>query len=383
MDRAPRLFIERNIIPHQSRKTYSTFNLNGLANLECLKLRDFDWKQNDPFVNISKLRQLKIERCRNVEMEFFQKFPNLEKFNCHATESLPLQSLSNLTNLKCLQLSGVVCESLDFLKKLRNLVSLDLTYFEYKSIANDAFKELQSLEHFEVEISKHWAQFLPNFRHLSFFGQLSELKLKFGDSMNANYLFTYKTQTLFGSFYNFASLKKLTIRGDDFVECVQIDEQVFGYFPNLLFLELVRIDKFEITAQTFSKNRYLKKLIIEFCNFKDLPGFIFTNLRNLTMLSLRHNHLETLDENTFDGLCNLRDLNLIWNVLIEFDINCLSKMPNLKRLLLGLMKSESKITIDIVESRFPNILNIECDYDYEYYSTGAVMHMNSYDFFEC
>jgi hypothetical protein len=64
---------------------YVDLNLSGIPTLECLELNCFyiDLKQSDPFENVSKLRHLELNNCsiHNVEIDFFEKFPILEKFS--------------------------------------------------------------------------------------------------------------------------------------------------------------------------------------------------------------------------------------------------------------------------------------------------------------
>jgi Leucine-rich repeat (LRR) protein len=70
-------------------------------------------------------------------------------------------------------------------------------------------------------------------------------------------------------------------------------------------------------------------------------------------MSLCYNRLRTLNEWSFNGLDNLNELNLSGNLLREFDVSLLSKMPKLKRL-----KLSNRLKNDLMKTQLHN-LNID------------------------
>jgi hypothetical protein len=238
-------------------------------------------------------------------------------------------------------------ESFDFLKQMPNLLSLELTCVNIKTPEEDAFKELKNLQSlFLSSIERDyvsWPKYLPNLVSLFKFEQLCELELDMADKVTK--IDGCNQQSLH-------SLKKLKIGN-----ACHIDEEFLGYFPNLLYFELFSSQIFEITEGTFSKNRNLKKLVLVFClknNF--LPENIFKNLSNLTDLYICES-LSTLNENSFNGLENLRNFRLFSQNLIDFNMNILTRMPKLEELVLN--EGIRGFDKDLVKIIFPNIIKIE------------------------
>jgi Leucine-rich repeat (LRR) protein len=381
-------------------------SFNGSSNLECLKLDNIhiDLAKSDPFVNMTKLRQItmSLSTMENVELDFFQKFPNLEKLDLYYT-SIPFSAehLTNLINLKFLSLIGNCCSELDSLKEISNLVILE---FDFKTACPiEEFKCLKQLEHLRIHAKPGlWMRHLKKLKslalyelssdkilnvdhHYSFMTSLCKLEII---SSNCEHFIQRATFTGLKQL-NVLSLKNITIADEDglfedlenltelnlsmsnrteltiksnlfkslrklrkltIYRVAKIETNFLEYSSNLSELKIGYVfQSFEITERTFSKQRDLKVLEICVARISSLPANVFVNLSNLTRLSFFGNCLRTLNENSFNGLDNVRELKIN-----PFNTNILSKMPKLKILCVNekidsddLLKTQYEIDIKL------------------------------------
>jgi hypothetical protein len=173
---------------------WNHYELN-MPNLQCLQIKwnRLDLNSFNPFVNLKNLRQLTFDYCEivNAPLDFFKKFPNLEKFHYKVRRPLdntpllfPINSISSLQNLKVLILDKLyydnsmldVNQNLDFLKDMTNLVVIRFVGIHlYFLIAENTFSKLNNLEHLQVRAKKgEWMRHLGNLKSLDFCDSDSE-----------------------------------------------------------------------------------------------------------------------------------------------------------------------------------------------------------------
>jgi hypothetical protein len=348
-------------------------------------------------------------------MDFFQKFPNLEEYsNSSYSDCFGLNYISNLKNLRLLQLSGFESgirnfsrnPSLDFLNDFSNLVTLGLDLALDFSFAEDIFASLKALEHLKIKAKQgNWMSHLTynlksldlhtddcDFASINRFTQLTKLRLQFKHDLNVLRMGAFKSlinlkcldlnfwiseieanafegleslteleMKISGNevlpksnlFNSLSGLKKLLIRGRQ----VDMDANFLDKLPNLISLQLFNFTRFQMTEKTFSKQRNLNTLLILNCQIETLPDNVFLNLRNLTKLYMDEISLTTLNENALNGLDNLKFLKInADDAFREVKMNLLTKLPHLKYLVLP-----ERFVTDSLRNQFRN-LNVDVSF---------------------
>ncbi|XP_041752880.2 carboxypeptidase N subunit 2 [Coregonus clupeaformis] len=123
------------------------------------------------------------------------------------------------------------------------------------------------------------------------------------------------------------------------------------FFNNLLrdvstmaFDRLTGLEELEISGNswldclnpgTFSKQRNLTKLLLNFNRFKSLSDGLFSSLQKLRTLQLKGNIISHLPRQLFQNLLSIRALDLSLNMLTGVDEELLSGMSQLESLKLG------------------------------------------------
>lgn len=387
--------------------------MSGLENLEHLRLEDFVIDLNssagggDLLVNVSKLVSFRLDNCEmKMRPDFFHQFVNLEILQISDSNFplLRLDHLSHLTKLRYLNLRIIDLadpnRKLTFLRNLTNLVVLRIDLgWEFDTIEDDTFKELKNLEVLEIRVAKlgNWLKYLGNLRELRLLDSVNDQEENVlgrieEDLPQLEKLEVEKRIRMLknGSFKGFKSLKSLglsihdidetvTVEGLD--ELVELNLQLYQYkpklfkmlrnvrklsisisegpieadffdnFPNLLDLEVIYT---AINERTFSSLRNLRRLKIRNVNIR-LAENVFVNLQNLKQLFLEGRFYILLNQaNTFNGLENLRELELRTYQLPEFNLNIFNRIPKLKRLKLREHLIEN-VNLDMLRTRFPNI----------------------------
>ena len=75
----------------------------------------------------------------------------------------------------------------------------------------------------------------------------------------------------------------------------------------------------------------LAYLNVSMCNIQDFTGVMFASLKNLLVLDLSHNHIETIPSNVFEKQTKLFSLFLVGNSkLLSISANAFSELPSIK-----------------------------------------------------
>lgn len=325
-------------------------SLSDLKNLMFLSLNIYGPLQTLDFLRemhnlvILKFNDSKI--IGSIAKDTFKQLNNLEHLQIRAKKG---NWMRNLINLKSLDFDDMGCDDedaeldVDYFQYLTNLCKLKYANGTISVLASNTFKALGHLKSLSLDLPK-----IQQIEEQAFNGleeELVELNLNFPN------LFSLKSASL----KNLGGLQKLSINGSTLS-----DAEIFFNLPNLLCLKCLNcLFTFEMTERTFSQQKSLKKLEIYCYRLLNLPENVFTHLNNLTHLSLRGNRLLmlTFNENSFNGLDDLRELNLYLNPLIEFNMSVLTKMTKLQRLILN--PQVRNFNVDLVKVNFPNIIEIK------------------------
>lgn len=139
----------------------------------------------------------------------------------------------------------------------------------------------------------------------------------------SNNLISQITPYMFAGLENlrYLSLKNATVFG--------IDPGSLVYFKHLEYLNLQN-NQFstEITADVFQGLNELKILLLGGCSLESLPAIPspFTYLPNLTYLGLERNSFYSISPNLFPPLVNLKNLDLSFNKLTEWNKRILNNI---------------------------------------------------------
>jgi Leucine-rich repeat (LRR) protein len=302
-----------------------------------------------------------------------------------------------------LSLNHRLIDTVNFLENLTNLVVLKLDSTKLTHFEDETFKSLKSLsvlhiraENFRFGEGK-WLECLTNLRELN----LSDVKLDRADLIGIGCHLTKLEKFQFEKFFlghiklnnlsrevlsGLRALKSLHFQGifienieSNAFECLNglteltltdvhipleltsssfgrlkllrrlnftdnslktiKDEFFFQNFPNLRHLNLRHSYDLTLTPLVFQKLTNLVSLNLSQIN-DVLAENVFVNLNRLNRLSLRRCELASLVEGWFNGLGELRELDLGENRLGKFNFEILRQMPKLKRISLCFFQSD-------------------------------------------
>lgn len=310
----------------------ANLNLSGLSNLECLVLNwfKFDLRQTrDPFANLNKLRQLKLNYCKFLgddlaKLDFSHICPNIEKIELQSNNLSPL-SLDTLSGLKNLKFLNLQFENYDyrmcarisacFLKDLTALVefncNLDL------EIGDDTFAKLNKLKKMQIKAKiGDWMRHLANLNTFDFcldsynvdldyiykMTQLAKLKLYHNGYQNDSIVLKS------GAFKGIKQSKYLKSLSLHF-RVKQMEANVFDGLENITEFELHLAERFSLKSEFFKCFNNLKMLSIGFPS--DIETDFLENFPNLSFLQLRSFKRLHLTERTFSKQRNLKKLEII------------------------------------------------------------------------
>ncbi|VDM19074.1 unnamed protein product [Wuchereria bancrofti] len=252
-------------------------------------------------------------------------------------EQFPQKAIQNLTKLRVLSLAY---------NKLTNLVRTDFQALQHVEILNLEGNFISSLENGTLSVLRNSLKKLSIGNHNSLndiFNEISQLKeLEVLDMGRADGI----TNITDGTFGELNKLEKLLLP-----ECsltfihkntFQVECGSFVWTPSLQRLSLAGNYLNESLACWWDGLEHLKELDLGWNEFSFLENNAFYKLGpTLNFLNLRHNKrlmhankqvsLNQIDENAFNGLSNLRRLNMSETSITEFN-KILKHLPSLKEL---------------------------------------------------
>ena len=296
---------------------------NGLSNLKKLELSCIKTSKNvnNLFQEVEKEKRTLLfhPKTKNIIKNYGK---NIFKYLINNLEELTLNNTSIIKNIN------------DELKKLKKLKTLKLNNC-------DSFEDIPFLVNLET---LHLTNFSNKSLNLNKFVNLKELYLNYKKTryIDINKLFEIKYNVIKDNVikdnvikYNvikdnvLGNLKKLTF---DHCNLYFIQENFFKYLTNLEDLIILQKDNIYI-AQKEMRNKYSflstksinEKSIIKLNNLKKL-----TKLKNLSLEC--YLDLYVIDENTFNGLNNLENLNLLYNYITKINPSTFINLEKLKEL---------------------------------------------------
>ncbi|KAH8279838.1 hypothetical protein KR054_008254 [Drosophila jambulina] len=337
-----------------------------VPNLEELTLSDNSIINMDPnaFYGLAKLKRLSLQNCglKSLPSQSFQGLAQLTslQLNGNALVSLDGDCLGHLQKLRTLRLEGnlfyriptnalaglrtlealnlgsnllTIINDEDF-PRMPNLIVLLLKRNQIMKISAGALKNLTALK--VLELDDNLISSLPE--GLSKLSQLQELSITsnrlrwINDTelprsmqmldMRANPLSTIST----GAFRGMTKLRKLTLS----------DVRTLRSFPELEAchaLEILKLDRAgiqEVPANLCRQTPRLKSLELKTNSLKRIPNL--SSCRDLRLLDLSSNQIETIQGKPFNGLKQLHDLLLSYNRIKALPQDAFHGIPKLQLL---------------------------------------------------
>ena len=114
------------------------------------------------------------------------------------------------------------------------------------------------------------------------------------------------------------------------------------FLPNLYHLTIKQAVLTSLKEEWFIGKRFLRELIFNYCSIECLDFCRFDCLAHLEKLDLSLNFIKKLDEGVFSKLKRLKWLNLSNNPLLEFGLNKFLGLENLETLVLNKINERKK-----------------------------------------
>ncbi|XP_030377139.1 leucine-rich repeat-containing G-protein coupled receptor 6 [Scaptodrosophila lebanonensis] len=337
-----------------------------VPNLEELTLADNSIINMDPyaFYGLGKLKRLSLQNCglKALPAQSFQGLNNLAslQLNGNALVSLDNACLQQLQKLRTLRLEGnlfyrIPTNALAGLKTLEalnlgsnlltiindedfprmpNLIVLLLKRNQIMKISAGAFKNLTALK--VLELDDNLISSLPE--GLNELTQLQELSITsnrlrwINDTELPRSMQTIDLRAnplsiiTAGAFRGMAKLRKLILS----------DVRTLRAFPDLdacYALEILKLDRagiHDVPANLCRQTPRLKSLELKTNSLKRIPNL--SNCRDLRLLDLSSNQIETLQGRPFHGLKQLHDLLLSYNRIKALPQDAFHGIPKLQLL---------------------------------------------------
>lgn len=318
-------------------------SLSCLSGLKLLELRSVTLGKNS-FVNLFNLRQLNLVNCDFKEMpsEAFLYLVNLEIFCNVGGENCDHLSYSHLGKLKWLQLQSVELNERSIANLSEKLLVLQLSSTAGKPsmreiLASTKHSKLRALKLSKIDDFKEFSGSV-----LSGLTSLESLELSCCSIQKINFS-SNSTNRL-------PKLKSLRISGN---KLISIDSGVFSGLKWLEKLKIVESQVSEVFREAFRGLDSLRELHLDRNQITSLDRDCFIHTPRLNLLDLSDNHLN-LQPNMFARLgSSLRHLVLNNNKLVSLGSQIFGSLVSLKFLVL-----RSNCISDIHENSFVGLGNL-------------------------
>ena len=299
--------------------------LSGLKELKVLTLQNNQLKTvpNEAIRGLSGLQSLRLDanHITAVPKDSFEGLVQLRHLwlDDNSLTEVPIHPLSNLPSLQALTLAlNKITHIPDYaFTNLSSLVVLHLHNNKIKTIGKHCFDGLDNLETLDLNYN-NMVEFpeaikaLPNLKELAFHSNYISIipDGAFAGNPLLRMIHLYDNPLSFvgnSAFQNLSDLHSLVIRGASMVQ----------WFPNLT--GTVNLESLTLTGTKINsipvnlcqEQKMLRTLDLSYNNIKDLPSF--TGCRSLEEISLQHNQIHEITDDTFQGLSSLRILDLSRN----------------------------------------------------------------------
>ncbi|TRZ14261.1 hypothetical protein HGM15179_012843 [Zosterops borbonicus] len=299
--------------------------LSGLKELKVLTLQNNQLKTvpNEAIRGLSGLQSLRLDanHITAIPEDSFEGLVQLRHLwlDDNSLTEVPIHPLSNLPSLQALTLAlNKITHIPDYaFTNLSSLVVLHLHNNKIKTIGKHCFDGLDNLETLDLNYN-NMVEFpeaikaLPSLKELGFHSNYISVipDGAFAGNPLLRTIHLYDNPLSFvgsSAFQNLSDLHSLVIRGASMVQ----------WFPNLtgtINLESLTLTGTKINNIPFNlcqEQKALRTLDLSYNNIKDLPSF--KGCHTLEEISLQHNQIHEIAEDTFQGLSSLRVLDLSRN----------------------------------------------------------------------
>ncbi|XP_039580959.1 leucine-rich repeat-containing G-protein coupled receptor 4 [Passer montanus] len=299
--------------------------LSGLKELKVLTLQNNQLKTvpNEAIRGLSGLQSLRLDanHITAIPEDSFEGLLQLRHLwlDDNSLTEVPISPLSNLPSLQALTLAlNRITHIPDYaFTNLSSLVVLHLHNNKIKTIGKHCFDGLDNLETLDLNYN-NMVEFpeaikaLPSLKELGFHSNYISIipDGAFAGNPLLRTIHLYDNPLSFvgnSAFQNLSDLHSLVIRGASMVQ----------WFPNLtgtINLESLTLTGTKINSipvNLCQEQKVLRTLDLSYNNIKDLPSF--KGCHTLEEISLQHNQIHEIAEDTFQGLSSLRVLDLSRN----------------------------------------------------------------------
>uniref|UniRef100_A0A8C8VQR1 Leucine-rich repeat-containing G-protein coupled receptor 4 n=1 Tax=Pelusios castaneus TaxID=367368 RepID=A0A8C8VQR1_9SAUR len=301
--------------------------LSGLKELKVLTLQNNQLKTvpNEAIKELSGLQSLRLDanHITAVPEDSFEGLVQLRHLwlDDNSLTEVPIHPLSNLPSLQALTLAlNKITHIPDYaFTNLSSLVVLHLHNNKIKTIGKHCFDGLDNLETLDLNYNNivefpEAIKALPSLKELGFHSNYISIipNGAFGGNPLLRAIYLYDNPLSFvgnSAFQNLSDLHSLVIRGASMVQC----------FPNLTgtsnleSLTLTGTKISSIPINLCQEQKMLRTLDLSYNNIKELSSFM--GCSSLEEISLQHNQIHIIKEDTFQGLTSLRMLDLSRNLI--------------------------------------------------------------------
>ncbi|XP_065539441.1 leucine-rich repeat-containing G-protein coupled receptor 4 isoform X2 [Lathamus discolor] len=299
--------------------------LSGLKELKVLTLQNNQLKTvpNEAIRGLSGLQSLRLDanHITAIPEDSFEGLVQLRHLwlDDNSLTEVPIYPLSNLPSLQALTLAlNKITHIPDYaFTNLSSLVVLHLHNNKIKTIGKHCFDGLDNLETLDLNYN-NMVEFpeaikaLPSLKELGFHSNYISIipDGAFAGNPLLRTIHLYDNPLSFvgnSAFQNLSDLHSLVIRGASMVQ----------WFPNLT--GTVNLESLTLTGTKINsipvnlcqEQKVLRTLDLSYNNIKDLPSF--KGCHSLEEISLQHNQINEITEDTFQGLSSLHVLDLSRN----------------------------------------------------------------------
>ncbi|CAF1018259.1 unnamed protein product [Brachionus calyciflorus] len=268
---------------------------------ELILAKNFKLTQDDPFVNLHKV--IKIENIISLEFCFFH------------LDSIPKKWFERFSCLKQLKITGNSVKKLsnNNFSDLKSLQTLELTTSDLQIMEPKVFDGLENLENLIFQTYR--------IKKLDF-TMLKKLKTL---KIQASEFLILSKETI--QYTN--CLEKLEIKNNTLE---RVEKDAFSSIPKLkeLFIQCNH-EKLKLCENTFSSLKELQVLYLNGNGIQTIQNGQFDHLNTLKLLDLSNNQFRTINSQIFNPLENLIYLNLNKNKNLVLDFSTIN-LPNLEYL---------------------------------------------------
>lgn len=281
-------------------------------------------------VRMSRVRTLQfmsngVNTGRTFETRHLQSFGNVERLDIRGNESefkeLPSDLFLNMTKLSWIRIRVAhISLPADIFAPLENLEFLELGFNKLQALAPGFLRNQRKLKQLNL-----WGNSLTNLDKDAFIGLDSVGEL----DLSANGMESLEPDLL----VHLTNLTDINLSANRFS---MLPEELFANNRKLRSFKLLenRVRMETLPNELFANLTHLNSVIIK-CDIISLPEDIFYGSKNINLINLERNAIQTLPENIFHDQEKLEKLDLGKNLITELPEAIFAGAISLKELILS------------------------------------------------